>query len=70
MVGVQRAVFSNEAGIGSAAIAHSAVRTRLPATEGLVALFEPFIDTIVICTLTALVIGVASVTCRSSWTRV
>ena len=62
VVGVQRAVFSNEAGIGSAAIAHSAVRTRLPATEGLVALFEPFIDTIVICTLTALVIGVASVT--------
>lgn len=62
VVGVQRAVFSNEAGIGSAAIAHSAVKTRLPATEGLVALFEPFIDTIVICTLTALVIGVATVT--------
>ncbi len=62
IVGMQRAVFSNEAGIGSASIAHSAVRTRLPATEGLVALFEPFIDTIVICTLTALVIGVATVT--------
>jgi len=62
IIGMQRAVFSNEAGIGSAAIAHSAVRTRLPATEGLVALFEPFIDTIVICTLTALVIGVATVT--------
>lgn len=62
VVGMQRAVFSNEAGIGSASIAHSAVKTRLPATEGLVALFEPFIDTIVICTLTALVIGVASVT--------
>ncbi|MCO4747938.1 MAG: alanine:cation symporter family protein [Proteobacteria bacterium] len=62
VVGMQRAVFSNEAGIGSASIAHSAVRTRLPATEGLVALFEPFIDTIVICTLTALVIGVAGVT--------
>ncbi|MFT5584882.1 MAG: AGCS family alanine or glycine:cation symporter [Cognaticolwellia sp.] len=62
IVGVQRAVFSNEAGIGSAAIAHSAVKTSLPATEGLVGLFEPFIDTIVICTLTALVIGVAAVT--------
>ena len=62
VVGMKRAVFSNEAGIGSASIAHSAVRTRLPATEGLVALFEPFIDTIVICTLTALVIGVAMVT--------
>jgi len=62
VVGMKRAVFSNEAGIGSASIAHSAVKTHLPATEGLVALFEPFIDTVVICTLTALVIGVASVT--------
>ncbi len=62
VVGMQRAVVSNEAGIGSASIAHSAVRTRLPATEGLVALLEPFIDTIVVCTLTALVIGVATVT--------
>ena len=62
VVGMKRAVFSNEAGIGSASIAHSAVKTNLPATEGLVALFEPFIDTVVICTLTALVIGVASVT--------
>lgn len=62
IIGMQRAVFSNEAGIGSASIAHSAVRTRQPATEGLVALFEPFIGTIVICTLTALVIGVAMVT--------
>ncbi len=62
VVGMKRAVFSNEAGIGSASIAHSAVRTNLPATEGLVALFEPFIDTVVICTLTALVIGVAAVT--------
>lgn len=62
VVGMQRAVFSNEAGIGSASIAHSAVKTRLPATEGVVALFEPFIDTVVICTLTALVIGVAAVT--------
>ncbi len=56
IVGFQRALFSNEAGIGSAAIAHSAVKTNQPASEGLVALLEPFIDTIVICTLTSLVI--------------
>jgi len=56
VVGFQRAVFSNEAGIGSAAIAHSAVRTNEPVTEGYVALLEPFIDTVVICTMTALVI--------------
>jgi AGCS family alanine or glycine:cation symporter len=62
VVGMKRAVFSNEAGIGSASIAHSAAKTHLPATEGLVALFEPFIDTVVICTLTALVLGVATVT--------
>ena len=54
--GFQRAGFSNEAGIGSAAIAHSAVKTNEPATEGFVALLEPFIDTVVICTMTALVI--------------
>jgi AGCS family alanine or glycine:cation symporter len=54
--GFQRAAFSNEAGIGSAAIAHSAVKTKEPATEGFVALLEPFIDTVVICTMTALVI--------------
>ena len=56
IVGFQRAVFSNEAGMGSASIAHSAVRTDEPASEGLVALLEPFIDTVVICTLTSLVI--------------
>ena len=56
ILGFQRAVFSNEAGIGSAAIAHSAVRTDEPSTEGYVALMEPFIDTVVICTMTALVI--------------
>ncbi|SDL96466.1 alanine or glycine:cation symporter, AGCS family [Modicisalibacter muralis] len=56
IIGFQRAVFSNEAGIGSAAIAHSAVRTRHPVTEGYVSLLEPFIDTIVICSLTGLVI--------------
>ena len=56
IVGFQRAAFSNEAGAGSAAIAHSAVRTKFPASEGVVALLEPFIDTVVICTMTALVI--------------
>ncbi|TVS14669.1 MAG: alanine:cation symporter family protein [Gammaproteobacteria bacterium] len=56
IIGFQRAVFSNEAGIGSAAIAHSAVRTDRPTTEGHVALLEPFIDTLVICMVTALVI--------------
>ncbi|MBS9780582.1 MAG: alanine:cation symporter family protein, partial [Moraxellaceae bacterium] len=57
--GLKRAVFSNEAGIGSAAIAHSAVKTDEPATEGLVALLEPFIDTVIICTMTALVISIS-----------
>lgn len=56
IVGFQRALFSNEAGIGSASIAHSAVQTDQPASEGIVSLLEPFIDTIVICTLTSLVI--------------
>ena len=56
IIGFRRAVFSNEAGLGSAAIAHSAVRTDEPVTEGFVSLLEPFIDTVVICTLTALVI--------------
>jgi len=56
VIGFQRAVFSNEAGIGSATIAHSAVRTDEPMTEGFVALLEPFIDTVVICTATSLVI--------------
>jgi len=56
IIGFQRAVFSNEAGIGSAPIAHSAVKTSQPVTEGFVSLLEPFIDTVVICTLTALVI--------------
>ena len=54
--GFKRAAFSNEAGIGSAAIAHSAVRTNRPVTEGFVALYEPFVDTVVVCTVTALVI--------------
>ncbi|GFE51792.1 alanine glycine permease [Roseobacter cerasinus] len=54
--GFKRAAFSNEAGVGSAAIAHSAVRTKEPITEGFVSLLEPLIDTVVICTMTALVI--------------
>jgi AGCS family alanine or glycine:cation symporter len=56
LVGIQRGTFSNEAGIGSAPIAHAAVKTTKPASEGLVALLEPFIDTVVVCSLTALVI--------------
>ncbi|KJF86083.1 alanine/glycine:cation symporter family protein [Photobacterium leiognathi] len=54
--GFKRAAFSNEAGVGSAAIAHSAVKTKEPISEGYVSLLEPFIDTVVICTMTALVI--------------
>ena len=54
--GFKRAAFSNEAGVGSASIAHAAVKTNNPASEGIVALLEPFIDTVVVCTMTALVI--------------
>ena len=56
LIGFKRAAFSNEAGIGSASIAHSAVKTNDPASEGLVSLLEPFIDTVLVCTMTALVI--------------
>lgn len=56
ITGFRRAAFSNEAGVGSAAIAHSAVKTKHPASEGVVSLLEPFIDTVLICTMTALVI--------------
>ncbi len=59
IVGFQRAAFSNEAGLGSAAVAHSAVKTNEPATEGFVAMLEPFIDTVVICTMTALAIVIS-----------
>jgi AGCS family alanine or glycine:cation symporter len=61
IVGFQRAAFSNEAGVGSAAIAHSAVKTKYPASEGVVALLEPFIDTVVICTMTALVLIITNI---------
>ena len=56
IIGFQRAAFSNEAGVGSAAIAHSATKTHNPPSEGFVGLMEPFIDTVVVCTLTALVL--------------
>jgi AGCS family alanine or glycine:cation symporter len=56
IIGFQRAAFSNEAGLGSAPIAHSAVKSDIPVTEGIVSVLEPFIDTIIICTVTALVI--------------
>ena len=56
ILGFRRAAFSNEAGIGSSSVAHSAVRTGEPVTEGFVALLEPFIDTIIVCSITALVI--------------
>ncbi|GLQ33727.1 alanine glycine permease [Amylibacter marinus] len=57
--GLKRAAFSNEAGVGSAAIAHSAVKTKEPITEGFVSLLEPLIDTVVVCTMTALVITIS-----------
>ncbi len=58
--GFKRAAFSNEAGIGSASIAHSAVRTKYAASEGYVALLEPFIDTVIVCTMTALVLIISN----------
>ena len=61
IVGFQRAAFSNEAGVGSSAIAHSAVRTKYAASEGIVALLEPFIDTVIICTMTALVLIITNI---------
>jgi AGCS family alanine or glycine:cation symporter len=61
IVGFQRAAFSNEAGVGSAAIAHSAVKTKYAASEGIVALLEPLIDTVIICTMTALVLIITNI---------
>ncbi len=61
VTGFKRAAFSNEAGVGSAAIAHSAAKTDYPVREGIVALLEPFIDTVVVCTMTALVIVISGV---------
>ena len=62
VTGIKRAVFSNEAGVGTEAMAHGAAQTREPVREGLVAMLGPFIDTIIVCTLTALVILSADVT--------
>lgn len=56
IIGIQRALFSNAAGVGSAAIAHSVTKNRRPAQEGFVASWEPFIDSVIICTMTALAI--------------
>jgi AGCS family alanine or glycine:cation symporter len=69
--GMKRAAFSNEAGFGSAPIAHSAVKTSKPASEGYVALLEPFIDTVVVCTMTALVIIItgAHIPDGAGWTQ-
>lgn len=61
ITGLRRAAFSNAAGIGTAAMAHSAVKTRRPATEGFVAMWEPFVDSVVICTLTALTVVLSGV---------
>ena len=61
VVGFQRAAFSNEAGVGSAAIAHAAAKTDHPVREGIVAMLGPFIDTVVICTMTAMVIIITGV---------
>lgn len=67
VIGVQRAAFSNEAGVGSAAIAHSAAKTDEPIREGAVALLGPFIDTIIVCSMTALVILITGAWDNSDW---
>ena len=61
VIGIRRAAFSNEAGLGSASIAHAAAKTNEPISEGIVALLEPFIDTVVVCTMTGLVIVITGV---------
>lgn len=67
IIGIQRAAFSNEAGVGSAAIAHSAAKTDQPIREGLVALLGPFIDTIVVCSMTAMVILITNAWDNKDW---
>ncbi|UUO08939.1 alanine:cation symporter family protein [Blastopirellula sp. J2-11] len=67
IIGIQRAAFSNEAGVGSAAIAHSAAKTDQPVREGLVALLGPFIDTIVVCSMTAMVILITNAWNNKEW---
>ncbi|MFH1265414.1 MAG: alanine/glycine:cation symporter family protein [Planctomycetota bacterium] len=61
VIGIRRAAFSNEAGLGSASIAHAAAKTDEPISEGIVALLEPFIDTVVVCTMTGLVVVITGV---------
>ena len=61
IVGIQRALFSNVGGVGTAGMAHAAVKTRHPATEGFTALWEPFVDSVVVCTLTGLAITITGV---------
>ena len=68
--GFRRAAFSNEAGAGSAAIAHSAARTPYPAREGIVALLEPFIDTVIVCTMTALVIVITGAYANPEYSQI
>lgn len=67
IIGVQRAAFSNEAGVGSASIAHSAAKTEEPVREGAVALLGPFIDTIVVCSMTALVVLITGAWNKTEW---
>ncbi|MEK6233666.1 MAG: alanine:cation symporter family protein, partial [Planctomycetales bacterium] len=67
VIGVQRAAFSNEAGVGSASIAHSAAKTEEPVREGTVALMGPFIDTIVVCSMTAMVILITGAWDNTAW---
>ena len=67
VIGIRRAAFSNEAGVGSAPIAHAAARTEEPVSEGIVALLEPFIDTVVVCTMTGLVMVISGAYCNPEY---
>ncbi len=67
IVGFTRSAFSNEAGVGSAAIAHSAAKSEYPVQEGIVALLEPFVDTIIVCTMSALVIVITGAYEVEAW---
>ncbi len=69
IVGFTRSAFSNEAGVGSAAIAHSAAKSEYPVQEGIVALLEPFVDTIVVCTMSALVIVITGAYANPEWSH-
>ena len=69
IVGFTRSAFSNEAGVGSAAIAHSAAKSEYPVQEGIVALLEPFVDTIIVCTMSALVIVITGAYANPEWSH-